>query len=172
MKTIVKISVVAGALALMLIADIPLLSELLVPEAHAVLGVRRRTAVVAAEVGAAEGSKAAAASQQQAAAAQQQAAAANQQAAAANQQAAAAKQEAADAKKEAAAAKQQAAAAPPVPPPAAAGKPLPLGTVVAALPAGCTSTPVGGVEYYYCGGNFYRATFQGNNLVYVTAKPE
>jgi hypothetical protein len=22
-----------------------------------------------------------------------------------------------------------------------------------------------------CGGNFYRATFQGNNLVYVTAKP-
>ena len=37
---------------------------------------------------------------------------------------------------------------------------------------GCTSTPVGGVEYYYCGGNFYRATFQGNNLVYVTAQPK
>jgi hypothetical protein len=53
-----------------------------------------------------------------------------------------------------------------------AGKPLPLGTVVSALPAGCTSTPVGGVEYYYCGGNFYRAVFQGNQLVYVTAKPE
>jgi len=29
-----------------------------------------------------------------------------------------------------------------------------------------------GVECYYCGGNFYRAAFQGNNLVYVTAKPE
>jgi len=56
--------------------------------------------------------------------------------------------------------------------PAATGKPLPLGTVVSALPAGCTSTPVGGVEYYYCGGNFYRAVFQGNQLVYVTAKPE
>jgi hypothetical protein len=103
-------------------------------------------------------------SQQQAAAAQQQAAASQQQAAAANKEAAAAKQETA-------AVKQQAAAVPPAPA-AAAGKPLPLGTVVAALPAGCTSTPVGGVEYYYCGGNFYRATFQGNNLVYVTAKPE
>jgi hypothetical protein len=49
---------------------------------------------------------------------------------------------------------------------------LPLGTVVAALPAGCTPTPVGGKEYYYCGGNFYRAAFQGNQLVYVTTKPE
>jgi hypothetical protein len=28
------------------------------------------------------------------------------------------------------------------------------------------------VEYYYCGGNFYRAVFQGNNLVYVTAQPK
>jgi hypothetical protein len=27
------------------------------------------------------------------------------------------------------------------------------------------------VDYYYCGGNFYRAVFQGNNLVYVTAQP-
>ena len=104
-------------------------------------------------------------SQQQAAAAQQQAAAAQQQTAAAQQQAAAAQQQAA-------AAKQQAAAAPPAPPPAAAGTPLPLGTVVSALPAGCTSTPVGGVEYYYCGGNFYRAVFQGNTLVYVTAQPK
>jgi len=43
--------------------------------------------------------------------------------------------------------------------------------VVAALPASCTSTPVGGVEYYYCSGNFYRAVFQGTQLVYVTAKP-
>ena len=74
---------------------------------------------------------------------------------------------------QAAPAHQQAApAAPAAPPPAAAGKPLPLGTVVSALPAGCTSTPVGGVEYYYCGGNFYRAVFQGNSLVYVTAQPK
>jgi hypothetical protein len=31
---------------------------------------------------------------------------------------------------------------------------------------------VGDVEYYYCDGNFYREVFQGNQLVYVTAKPE
>ncbi len=81
---------------------------------------------------------------------------------------AAAATEAAADQQQAAAAQQQTAA----PPPAVGGKPLPLGTVVAALPAGCTSTPVGGVEYHYCGGNFYRAVFQGNSLVYVTAQPK
>lgn len=65
-----------------------------------------------------------------------------------------------------------AAAPPPAPAaPEAADEPLPLGIVVSSLPAGCTPTPVGGVEYYYCGGNFYRTAFQGNQLVYVTAKP-
>ena len=44
MKTILKIAVVAIALVLMLIADIPLLPVQLVPEAHAIFGVRRRTA--------------------------------------------------------------------------------------------------------------------------------
>jgi hypothetical protein len=80
---------------------------------------------------------------------------------------------------ESAATQSQPAAAPapaptpvPAPAPAVNGKPLPLGTVVASLPAGCTSTPVDGVNYYYCSGNFYRAEFQGNQLVYVTAKPE
>jgi hypothetical protein len=77
------------------------------------------------------------------------------------------------ANQQAAAAQQQAAAAAtPAPPAAAAGQPLPVGTVVSALPKGCVSTPVGGVEYYYCGGNFYRAVFQGNQLVYVTAQPK
>jgi len=144
MKTIVKIAVLAISLVLMLIADIPLLPVQLVPEADAILGVRRRAfrrGVVVGETAAA--TEAAAASQQQAAAAHQQTPAAP-----------------------------PPAAAPATPPPAAAGKPLPVGTVVSALPAGCTSTPVGGVDYYYCGGNFYRAVFQGNQLVYVTAKPE
>jgi hypothetical protein len=170
MKTIFKTTVVATALLLMLMADVPflleraispllesdvpLLFEQLVPEAHAIFGVRRRTRRRTAVV---VGSSVRAADSAQIAQAQQQTAAAQQQAAAAEQ--------------EAAAAKQQAAAATP-PPPAASGKPLPLGTVVSALPAGCTPTPVGGVEYYYCGGNFYRAAFQGNQLVYVTAKPE
>jgi len=137
MKTILKIAATTIALGLMLIADIPLLPVQLVPEAHAIFGTRRRTAVVAYSAGKSSGS----------------------------QQAAASQQEAAAAKQEAAAAKQQAAAV------TAAAGPLPLGTVVPTLPAGCVSTPVGGVEYYYCGGNFYRAVYQGNQLVYVTAKP-
>ena len=138
MKTILKIAATTIALVLMLIADMPLLPVQLVPEAQAIFGVRRRTAVVAYSAGAAAGS--AAAESQMSAMSQQQAATAQQQA--------------------------------PAPPPAAAGTPLPLGTVVSALPAGCTSTPVGGVNYFYCGGNFYRAVFQGNNLVYVTAQPK
>jgi len=158
MKTILKIAVVAATLGVMLMADVPLLPVQVVPDAHAIFGVRRRTAViVGASVHAADSA---------------QIAAAQQQTAAAQQQAAAAKQETAVAQQQAAAAKQQAAAAAPAAPPAAAGTALPLGSVVAALPPGCVSTPVGGVEYYYCGGNFYRATFQGNTLVYVTAQPK
>ena len=154
MKTILKLTVIATSLVLMLMADLSLMSVPLVPDAEAIFGVRRRAhrrgVVVGYTAGAA--TAAAAASSQQAAAAQQQAASTQQQAPAAQQQ--------------------PAAAAPPSPPPAAAGKPLPLGTVVSALPGGCVATPVGGVEYYYCAGNFYRAVFQGNKLVYVTAKPE
>jgi hypothetical protein len=162
MKTILKVTILGICLVLMLLIDV--LPQLfspglqLVPEAHAVLGVRRRTARRTAVV---VGSTTAASASAQTAAAQQQTATAE-------KEAAAAKQEAAAAQQEAAAAKQQAAAPPPPP---ATGAPLPLGTVVKALPAGCTPTPVGGVEYYYCGGNFYRAVFQGNQLVYVTAKP-
>lgn len=133
--------------------DLPAPYVQFVPDAQAVFGVRRRTAVVAASVGAAEATAAASAS-----------------VSAANQQAAAAKQQAAIAEQQAAAAKAAAAA----PPPAAAapGTPLPIGTVVVALPGGCVATPVAGVAYYYCGGNFYRAMFQGNQLVYVTAQPK
>ena len=45
---------------------------------------------------------------------------------------------------------------------ARAGSPLPLGTVVATLPGGCTRHPGGGVNYYYCGGNFYQAVYEGS----------
>jgi hypothetical protein len=171
MKTTLKVAVLGICLVLMLLIDappqVPFPGLQLVPEAHAIFGVRRRTARRTAVV---VGTSVHAADSAQMAQQQQQTAAAQQQAAASQQQAAAAQQQAAAAEKEAGQAKQQAAAAPP-PPAAAAGAPLPLGTVVAALPGGCTSTPVGGVDYYYCGGNFYRAVFQGNNLVYVTAKP-
>ena len=140
MKTIFKRVMLAVALVFMLIADVPILFEQLVPDAHAILGVRRRAVrrgvVIGASMSAASATEAAA--QQQTAAAQQQSA--------------------------------TAASVPP--PPATAGKPLPLGTVVSTMTVGCTAAPSGGEEYYHCGDNYSRAAFQGNNLVYVTAKPQ
>ncbi len=70
-----------------------------------------------------------------------------------------------------AAAAQAAAAKPPAPAPAPSAGPPALGTVVGKLPNGCVSAPVSGVEYYLCNGTYYRAAFQGNNLVYVVSKP-
>jgi len=159
MKAILKAAVLSPLAILMLIGDVPPQAPLrfqVVSEAHAILGIWRRHARRWAVVG-----TAAVATTATAAAASETAAAEQQEAAAKKQQAAA----------------QQQAAAKPAPPPAAApaaaaaGKALPLGTVVTALPGGCTQTPVGGVDYYYCGGTFYRAVFQGNQLVYVTAQP-
>ena len=133
----------------------------LLQEAHAVVGapltpvsvagVARRTTrrVVVAESSATQTAAASttATQQQQAATAQQQAATAQQQAATAQQQAATAQQ-------------QQAAASRPPGAPA-------VGAVVTALPAGCKPETRDGVEYQNCGGVYYRAAFQGNNLVYV-----
>jgi len=61
------------------------------------------------------------------------------------------------------AAQQQQAAAPAPQQPAAP----PKGSVVTALPAGCTSMDVDGVNMFNCGGVMYQPTFQSNNLVYV-----
>jgi hypothetical protein len=68
-----------------------------------------------------------------------------------------------------AAAQQQAATAqqPAAP---SAGAPA-IGTVVAKLPAGCAPETIGGVQYQKCGGVYYRAAFQSNNLVYVVTQP-
>lgn len=44
---------------------------------------------------------------------------------------------------------------------------LPKGTVVSALPEGCTSVTVDGVNLFNCGGTMYQPKFQSNNLVYV-----
>jgi hypothetical protein len=111
--------------------------EQLVPEAHAVLGVRRRTRRRTAVVVGSAASAQVAAANQQAAAAQQQAAAAEQEAAAAQQQA------------------------------AQSGAAVPVGTVVPALPGGCTSVVVNNANYFNCAGVYYKAAFQGNNLVYA-----
>jgi len=131
MNTIVKITVTATGVVLIFLLD-----SMLAPEAQAVAGVRRRTAVRTAVVVESANSAQQAQTQPQAAApppsqAQPQAAA---------------------------------------PPPSGEGA-LPLGKVVNALPAGCTTTTSGGTEYYHCGANYYRTAFQGSQLVYVTAQP-
>jgi hypothetical protein len=115
-----------------------------------VAGVARRTTrrVVVAETSATQ------------AAAASTAATAQQQAATAQQQSATAQQQSATAQQQTATAQQQAAAARPAGAPAS-------GAVVTALPAGCKPETRGGVEYQNCGGVYYRAAFQGNNLVYV-----
>ncbi len=79
----------------------------------------------------------------------------------AQQQSATAQQQSATAQQQTAAAQQQTAASagPPGAPAAAA--------VVTTLPAGCKPEIRSGVEYQSCGGVYYRAAFQGENLVYV-----
>jgi hypothetical protein len=143
---------IAGAFIGLLVLTLALASE----------AQARRGRGAAFVVGTAVGSSRAAHAEAEANAAQQQAVAAQ-------QQLAAEREKTARAEREAAAARQQAA---PAPPGIAAGAPLPLGTVVATLPAGCTSTPVGEVNYYYCGGNFYQAVYEGSALKYITTKPK
>ena len=124
----------------------------LVRDAHAVVGAPL-TPVSGAGVARRTTRRAVAATSANTAATQQQAATAQQQAATAEQQAATAKQQ------EATAQQQAAAARPP-------GAPA-IGTVVTALPAGCKPETRNNVEYQNCGGVYYRAAFQGENLVYV-----
>jgi len=178
-----------SSVALALFAGLPFdpgssLLPNLVPAAHAIVGApltpvsvagvarrtaRRTTAVVASSsaASASAASANAAASQQQAAAAQQQATTAQQQAELAQQQQAAAEAEAAAAKEQAAAAQEQAAQAQQ----AAQASKLPPGTTVSALPNGCTTINIGGVDYFNCAGTYYRAAFQSGNVVYVVSTP-
>ena len=53
----------------------------------------------------------------------------------------------------------------------AAASALPIGTIVPSLPPGCTSTVIGGVNYFNCAGVYYRAGFQGSNIVYIVSAP-
>ena len=48
---------------------------------------------------------------------------------------------------------------------------LPIGTTVPYLPPNCTSTLINGINYFNCGGVYYRAGFQGNNVVYIVSVP-
>jgi hypothetical protein len=156
MKTMLKILVIITMPLFVLTADLPFLMVDLVPDAQAIFGVRRRAVrrgVIIGEAAATSTNSAATTAQQQSATAQQQSATAQQQSATAQQQVATAQQQTA------------------APPPATPGTALPMGTIVHTLPAGCPAKAIGGVEYYFCGGNYYRTAFQGSNLVYVTANP-
>jgi hypothetical protein len=116
-------------------------------------GVARRSMYRQAVYGAAAANAAAA----NAAAANYAAAnAAAAQAAAAN--AAAAQAAAANAAAAAAAAHQASAA-------------LPIGSTVPYLPPNCSSTVINGGNYFNCAGVFYRAGFQGNQVVYIVSQP-
>ena len=72
---------------------------------------------------------------------------------------------AASASAAAAASQQQAAAAQ-----LQAASGVPVGTVVQSLPGGCKTVTVSNSEYHDCGGSFYKAAFQGNNLVYAVVQ--
>jgi hypothetical protein len=52
-----------------------------------------------------------------------------------------------------------------------AGAAVPIGTMVPNLPSGCSSIVVSGVNYFNCAGVYYRAGFQGNNIVYIVSAP-
>ncbi|HSF59071.1 MAG TPA: hypothetical protein VLD83_13460 [Candidatus Binatia bacterium] len=163
MKTFLTPIVLTASLLFMSIADLPSFSLGFVNNAEAIIGmpwtprsyagVARRSMYAEAAYGAAAANaaaiNAAAANAAYANAAAAQAAATN---------AAAAQAAAANAAAAAAAAQQ-----------AAAG--LPIGTMVPSLPPGCTSTVIGGVNYFSCGGVYYRAGFQGNNIVYIVSAP-
>ena len=154
----IRMAAVSAALAVMFVPEV-----MYGQAGHMHRATRRRTAVVVGSAASASGAAQASAAQQQTAVAQQETAAAQQQAAAAQGEAAAAQQQAAAAERDAAAARQALAVAQGV---------LPLGTVVRTLPKGCTPETVAGVEHYHCGPNYYRAAFEGNNLVYVTTQPK
>ena len=88
-----------------------------------------------------------------------------------DQQAQAAAQQQAPPPQEAAPAPAPAPAPASTPPPASTQAKLAIGTVVTALPSGCVSKPINGVQYYQCGANYYLAAYQEGALVYVTAEP-
>jgi hypothetical protein len=160
MKSFLLPTILAGALVFLSVAELgfvrnaeAIIGRPLTPFSYA--GVARRSmyreAAVASTVAVTSvaASNAAAANMAYANAAAAQASAAN---------AAAAQAAAANAAAAAAAAQQ-----------ASAG--LPLGTMVPSLPPGCTSMVNNGINYFHCGSVFYRAGFQGNNIVYIVSAP-
>ncbi len=158
MKRRFQITFVLLALGAAFMVTAPIqVSNLLVPSVEAIVGrpltpvsyagvarrTTRRAVVATSAASSAAYSQQYYYDQQQTAEAQQQAAEAQQQAAYAQQQAAQAQQQAA----------------------------LPLGATLPSLPSGCNSTTVNNQSYFTCGGNWYRPTMQGSNIVYEVVAP-
>ena len=136
MKTLLKTAILGIGLALLATVDVAIVDGptdsairvQLVPEAHAVFGVRRRSMRRGVVIGSSMAAAGAA----------------------------------------------SAAAPAPTPAPAPVTQPAgapPIGSIVTALPAGCGTVTKGGVQYSDCSGVYYRAAFQGSNLVYVVSQP-
>ena len=157
MKTIRRLTILASVAVVMLVLDmvpppawLPFDVQLMSTDAHAVAGRQRRTRRRGAAAGYQAGQASASAQQQQAASGEQ----------------------ATTEQRQAATEQPQAAPAQPTPAPAPAPSgALPEGTVVKDPPEGCTKQVVNGVEYQFDGTNYYRAAFQGSELVYVTTNP-
>ena len=49
--------------------------------------------------------------------------------------------------------------------------PLPMGTQLSSLPAGCTNAVVKSVEYYGCGPNWFKPVFGSSGVYYLVVKP-
>ena len=59
----------------------------------------------------------------------------------------------------------------PLPPLRRAAAALPIGSTVPYLPPNCTSSVINGTNYFNCNGVYYKAGFQGNNVVYIVSTP-
>jgi hypothetical protein len=46
-----------------------------------------------------------------------------------------------------------------------------VGTMVAALPSGCSAVNVGGVGYQRCGATYYQPVYEGTTVHYVVVNP-
>jgi hypothetical protein len=53
----------------------------------------------------------------------------------------------------------------------AAPPPPAIGTVVYALPPGCPSLVMNGIQYFSCGGGFYHPVYQGGGVAYQVVPP-
>ena len=160
-KFIKQLVLAAGVFAMTCLTDFPeaMFSNSFVPEAEAVVVVRRGAPVVATVVVVAVASSSAQKNAAANANANAAAAQANQAAAQANQAAAQASKAATDAKAPSAQAQQ-----PPPSPPA-------VGTIVTTLPSGCTQTKLNNVDYMRCGSTYYKPAMVGDKVVFVVEQP-